>query len=49
MQPVSVSISKTEYENADCIEGIQKDKKKAVDLYIKYGAGREYKGTMLNN
>lgn len=44
MKPVFVSISKVEFENAGGIEKIQKSKQLAVDFFIKYGAGREYKG-----
>jgi hypothetical protein len=44
IQPVFVSISKAEFDNAGGIEGINQDKQKAIDFYNAYGAGRKYKG-----
>lgn len=47
-QPVFVTISKAEFDDAGGIEGIQKNKQVAVDYFIKYGPGREYKGNTSN-
>ena len=44
MQPVFVSISKAEFNNAGGIEEIQKNKHLVVDFFTKYGVGRECKG-----
>ena len=43
-QPVFVSISKAELENAGGIENINNNKQLAVNFFNLYGAGRQYKG-----
>ena len=40
LQPVFVTISREELENAGGIASLKKNKQLAIDFYRKYGAGR---------